>query len=104
MSARIIIAQDPDAHKFYDIDWECWLTARGFLADGSEIISVVHTVDAPAIKSHEALNDALSRVWVKSVPIKAKINVRARITLPEPTGGAGNVTDDFTFVLKGTEQ
>ena len=104
MSARLQIAQDPDAHKFYDIDWECWLTLRGFLADGSEIISVVHTVEAPAVKSHEALTAAISRVWVKSVPNHGSIDVKATITLPEPTGGAGNVTDDFTFVLKGAEQ
>ena len=98
-----MIGQDPDAHKFYDIDWECWLTARGFLADGSEIIGVVHTVDAPAVKTFEALTGAISRVWVKSVPIHVSIKVKVTISMPEPTGGAGNVTDDFTFILKGVE-
>ena len=103
MSATLMIGQDPDAHKFYDIDWECWLTARGFLADGSEIIGVVHTVDAPAVKTFEALTGAISRVWVKSVPIHVSIKVKVTISMPEPTGGAGNVTDDFTFILKGVE-
>jgi hypothetical protein len=104
MSAKLIVGQDVDAHLFYDVDWECWLTARGFLADGSQISSVGFTVDAPATKTFEEVNAAVARVGVSGVPLNTNIKVVARITMPEPSVGAGSLIDDFTFILRGTEK
>ena len=98
--ARLIVTQDPDAHLFYEVDWTDWLAKRNFLA--ADIVSVVWTVPSPLVKTHELITGAISRVWIKNVP-KGNIEheISARINMPEPTGGAGAVTDDFTFKIKG---
>lgn len=96
------VGQDPDSHLFYDVDWGEWLTARGFLVDGSEIVTTAFVVDSPATKTFENRTLAVARVWVKEVPIGADVNVTCTITMPEPDAGAGVVTDDFTFCLRGS--
>ena len=95
------VSQDPDAHVFYDVDWILWLKARGFLVDGSEIVSVAFNVPAPLVKTHELLTGALARVWIKNVIAGKEFDINCTITLPEPNAGAGVVKDDFTFTLRG---
>ncbi len=96
--------QDPQAHVFYDVDWTDWLTARGFLANGSEITSAPFTVAAPATLSFEVLNGAVARVYIKDVPLNGSIEVISTINMPEPDPGAGLVTDQVTFTIKGKQK
>lgn len=100
-----IRSQDVDAHKFWDVDWSDWLVKRGFLADGSEITGFTVDVDASATKTFEQqlAGTPIIRVWVKDVPLGVEIKVKVTIQLPEPDPGAGPVTDDFVFKLKGVD-
>ena len=95
------IKHDPDRHLFYDADWCDWLTARGFPVDGSTIVTVVYTVAAPATKTFEELNGAVSRVGISGVPLNTNILVTATITMPEVFLSSGVITDDFSFTLRG---
>jgi len=97
------VGQDPDSHLFYDVDWGEWLTARGFLVDGSQIVSTVFVVTG-ATKSFENRTLAVARVWVKDVIIATDVTVTCTISLPEPDPGAGLVTDDFTFCIRGSQK
>lgn len=98
------VGQDPNSHLFYDVDWSEWLTARGFLADGSQITSTAFVVEAPGTKTFENRTGAVARVWVKDVPKAEDVNVTCTISMPEPDPMAGLVTDDFTFCLRGSEK
>ncbi len=106
--AHQIVVQDPDAHVFYDVDWEDWLVARGFLADGSEIVSITWLEDGGAFavtnKTFQALTGAVARVWIKGVPKGTTVLITSRVTMPEPDAGAGAVTNDFSFKVKGVER
>lgn len=96
-------SQDVDAHVFYEVDWLDWLTARGFLADGSEIVSLVATVEAPGALTFEQTAVTVHRIWVDNPPKNNSIKVTSTITMPEPNVGAGVVTDQFTFKVKGVD-
>ena len=100
-----IRGQDVGGMVHWDVDWRKWLLARGYLVDGSQIVSVVWTVPAPLVKEAEDLTAAVSRVWVSGVTKKqAGHLVKATITMPIPAGGAVNVVDNFTFRLRGIDK
>lgn len=96
--------QDPDAHAGYTVDWADWLKARGFLVDGSEIVSTAFTVAAPATKTFEDRLGAVARVWVNGVPKSTNVLVTCTITMPKPDPSAPEVTDQFSFEIRGSEK
>lgn len=98
------VSQDPDTHAGYQVNWADWLTARGFLVTGAEIVSTSFVVEAPATKTFEDRVGALAMVWVNGVPDATDVLVTCTITMPKPDPSAPNITDQFSFIIRGLEK
>ena len=102
--------QDPNAHVFWTVNWKPWLDARGFAA--TEVVAVEWTL-VPAVTgvpTHTDFNttagdpdEGKARAWFKDLAKGTVYSVTSKIRLPEPTVGAGEVTDEFTFRLRVKE-
>lgn len=97
------VSQDADAHLSWGIDWEDWLTARGYLADGSQIESVTWTIlPTGPVLTHTLLTAAVSKVWVDTLAKGTKYTLEGTIQMPEPTGGQPKVIDVRSIEITGT--
>lgn len=97
------VTQDADAHLSWGIDWEDWLTARGYLATGSEIESVTWTIlPAGPVITHTLLTAAIAKAWVDGTTKGTKYTLEATIQMPEPTGGQPKVIDQRSIEITGT--
>ncbi len=103
-SSNEIVQQDPDAHSRYEVDWEDWLVNRGYLADGSQIDSIVWKVPSPLVLSFQSLTGAIARVFIKNVPNAQTFTITSTINMPEPSLGVGIETDDFSFRVRGNNK
>ena len=105
-SSYEVRAHDPAAHKRWEVDWSDWLTARGFLEDGSEIVSTNFTLDLEGGSTTQItfqdLSGAVARVWINGISLNEEVLVIAEITMPQPDVSAPNVQDRFRFKLRGT--
>lgn len=97
------VTQDTDAHLSWGIDWEDWLVARGFLANGSQIEGVTWAItpSGPTL-THNTLVLAISKAWVDGVTKGTKYTLEATIQMPEPTGGQPKVIDQRSIEITGT--
>jgi hypothetical protein len=98
------VTQDVDAHLSWGIDWEDWLTARGYLADGSQVESVTWAITpaGPTI-THTLLSSAISKAWIDGVlTAGTKYTLEATIQMPEPTGGQPKVIDQRSIEITAT--
>ncbi len=100
-----IRGQDIGGLVHWDVDWRKWLTARGYLADGSQIVSVIWTIPVPLVEEAVDLTASVARVWISGVTKnQAGHLITATITMPVPSGGSNNVVDKFTFKLRGIDK
>ena len=100
-----IRGQDVNGLVHWDVDWRKWLQARGYLVDGSQIVSVVWDVPSPLVEEATDLTGSVSRVWISGVTKNQTGHViKATITMPIPAGGANPVVDHFTFKLRGIDK
>ena len=106
MSNREFRAHDETAHKRWEVDWEEWLVARGFEADGSDISSTSFTLTTTgtATITFQDRLQAVARVWINNVTFGEKVTVNALIQMPSPGGGAPVVVDTFRFEIRGTRE
>src|SRR5690349_11957454 len=100
MAANNVTGQDPNAHLFHKVNWTNWLAERSIPVE--DIISIGFTVDAPATKTDESVDGAVATVWVRDVPLNAKIKVVSRITITNHVGDE-DIVNDYTFTIIGRQ-
>lgn len=95
----IVVRQDPDAHKFYEVDWTTWLSDRGYVS--ADVISYTWSVVGAAQITGQGDHGVFSRVYLKGATAGSRSTVTCRITVPNQDGGPEQVKDDYSFQVVG---
>jgi hypothetical protein len=70
----MIFVKDPDATKFYDVDWSEWLL------DGETLTAAAWTVPSGITKGATPLTDTVATVWLSGGTVGQTYPIAVRIT------------------------